>query len=256
MEHRLANMKKFMLDFLINKLKNYSGLNQAEKMNANQKADWVEVMEEAYRDKPWVTITRLQKIMDLGASGHYGEFPNLNKSVLVRWISQYYRDNQNEIDTEIRSRMNQQDRDVEDKIRFYLKAGKERFLSIVKEIKETEISIHSIPDDIDLGNRWYTYCMEAGLINMSEDQINSIRKGKSMTIHNQEREKRVQSGLDGSLKININQSNVEEQVKKVIFRLSLCKWMKDGIDIDGLFKESGVYDIREKYFFEPLVNKK
>lgn len=244
--------KKMLLDWLENKLHAYSGLRQKEKMSVKEKQEWVVIMQEAYRDKSWMTLGRLESILVKGCSGEYGEFTSLNKLVFRSWINQYYRDNQHGIDKERRDYAIKTQSDQEKQIEYWYNKGIERFKSIYNQCRidlsdKEEYSYHSIPSDIEFGGVWYRVFEEAGLVSVTDSVYEDL-------MSQQARSMEVEANRHSEFKVSVPLGGVDARVKNILVRKEVVKWIMQEVNIDDLFREYRVEEIRKRNFFENLVN--
>lgn len=244
--------KKMLLDWLENKLHAYSGLRQKEKMSVKEKQEWVVIMQESYRDKSWMTLRRLENILVKGCSGEYGEFTSLNKLVFRSWINQFYRDNQHEIDKERRDYAIKSQTEQEKQILYWHQVGLKKFKETYNRCKEElagkdDFSYHSIPADIEFGGVWYKVFEEAGLISVTDNIYDQMMAQQAKAMQ-------VEANRHQEFKVSVPAGGVDARVKNILVRMEVVKWIMQDIDIDQLFREYQVEEIRKRNFFAPLVN--
>jgi hypothetical protein len=238
-----ADCRRILLDYLQNKLHLYSGLQQRNKMSKEETVSWINLMQGTYVGKGWVTPVLLDLILARGCSGHYGEFTSLNVQILTSWINQYYRDNQNEIDTELRSRREQFSNKEKENVQFYYQWGIDQLFGLINELRAmTPVTYHQIPDEVDPGNCWFKYMEECNLVKTDTDQFEQMRKVSSIKISNI-----LNRGSEFAVTIPAN--GVEAAAKLMMFKVTIAKWVNEKEDIEGIFKEFGVFETRKKYFF-------
>lgn len=250
MDHSQA--KKMLLDWLENKLHAYSGLRQKEKMTVKEKQEWVIIMQESYRDKSWMTLRRLESILVKGCSGEYGEFTSLNKLVFRNWINQFYRDNQHEIDKERRDYAVKSRTELEKEVLRWYEAGLKKFKDTYNQCKKDlagkeDYSYHSIPADIEFGGVWYKVLEEAGLISVPVHKYEAL-------IAQQQKAMEIEANRHSEFKVSVAHGGVDARVKNMLVRMEVVKWIMQDLDIDDLFREYRVEEIRKRNFFAPLVN--
>lgn len=239
-----SDCRRILLDYLQNKLHLYTGLQQRNKMSKEETVAWLNLMQGTYVGKGWVTPVILDLILARGCSGHYGEFTSLNVQILTSWINQYYRDNQNEIDKDLRSRREERTNKEKEKIQFYYQWGVEQLFNLISELRAiAPITYHQIPDEVDPGNCWFKYMEECNLVKTDTEQFEQMRKIAALKISNI-----LNRGSEFT--VSIPQNGVEAAAKLMMFKFTLTKWINDDEDIEGIFREFGVFKTREKYFFD------
>lgn len=240
--------RKVLLEFLTKKLFHLAGLRQVDKMSKQDIADWLNVMESVYKSKRWVDSIYLSIILTRGCMGSYGEFTSLNARVLHTWIDQYYRDNSIAIDKLMKDLEVTVETSNRNKVEFYFKQGRDRFISMINILKENKpITYHNIPDDVDPGNCWFKYMEECGLISTDHQSFEQMRKVAALKLSNV-----MNRGTEFT--VTIPQAGIDSEAKVMLLKNTIAKWVNDGEDIEGIFKDYGVFDTRAKYFFDKKVN--
>ena len=246
--------KKLLIDFMKNKLYHYSGLRQADNMSAKQMVEWSDIMEDAYITRSWVNLERLQLILKNGMSGHWGDFPNLNKKVLNGWLNFYYKEHQSDIDKEVRESAMAASTHKENEIQFWYEKGIQTFvnhyntaLSRFKMDPDTEISHMSIPENIDLGEIWWKVFEEAGLVTFDKGDHSMLVKQAKF------RMEREANSNNGEFGVKISDASVESHVKNVLLRKLLSSFIMQEQPIEVVMKEFKLLEIRKRNFFSVLV---
>ncbi|AWW32161.1 hypothetical protein DN752_19570 [Echinicola strongylocentroti] len=249
----LTEARKLLLNWLENKLHAYSGLRQKEKMSKQEKMEWPIITEGAYKDKAWMTIGRLDLILSRGCSGDYGDFTSLNRNTLRSWVNQFYRDNQNDLDKEMRKEIAKTRSEREKEVEYWYELGlrkfKETYTRLKGELKGKEdISYHSIPQDIEYADVWWKVFEEAGLIGCTPEIMDGMLKA-------QQRQMDAEVNNNKEFHTTVHPMSVTKRVNNILVRMEVAKWIMQDVDIDDLFREFKVESIRKRNFFSDLSTK-
>lgn len=245
--------KNLLIDFLKNKLYAYAGLRQADNMSTKQVVEWADIMEDAYHQKSWMNIGRLENILVKGMSGDYGDFPNLNKKVLMSWISSFYKDHQNEIDSEMREKATHTKSHKESEINYWYEQGIKRFKELYTQTMSKylsnpldDISYLSIDENIDRGEIWWKVFEEAGLVSFDPQENADLIKLSRFRL---ERE----ANSSKEFTVNVPDASIHSHVKSILLRKELAKYIMQEEKIEDIFKEFNLLEIRKRNFFSVLV---
>lgn len=245
-KHAKQNARKILTTFIKDKLFYYSGLRQGETMTLAQLGELVLILEESYLDKSWMTSSRLEQILIKGAQGHYGEFQNINKSVFLKWINAYYRENEKDLNTE-RFYSSKVSTYNEKEIEYWYQFGLDQFKSVYNQLlKQKEISYLDVPEDIDLGLVWWRIFEEAQLVSFHPEKEIQLIKTVKFKLD------RI-SNAKSEFTVTVPGNIIENECKKVILRKEIANWVNQSINIENLFSQYKIAEIRRKNFFAVLV---
>jgi hypothetical protein len=147
-----------------------AGYSKPEKSDPETVAEIVVAMTDVIKRHTWLRVRELDRVINQGLIGEYGDFYGLNARVLNGWIKTYF---EAERAAAIKKQVAfEQDQQVEaEKAReeanrkFYTRQQRERFISHYRQLQEKTgpLSWRQVPDTIDIGNNWYERFWKAGL---------------------------------------------------------------------------------------------